>query len=107
MAVEIGWRQGSGGSDEVWLMDRGQWVCKLFDPGPEHVASHAAYGDITTPGWAFGTPGFWTHYRPAIGAVVRYLKEHVKRRTVRGPIAPYPPRGPSYLFSSQTSATSS
>ncbi len=35
MAVEIGWRQGSGGSDEVWLMDHGQSVCKLFDSGPE------------------------------------------------------------------------
>ena len=60
MAVEIGWRQGSAGSDEVWVMDHGQWVC--WRPRAR--------------GRAFGTPAFWTDYRPAIAAVVRYLKEN-------------------------------
>jgi hypothetical protein len=35
MAVEIGWQHAADGADEVWLMDRGQWICKLFDETPE------------------------------------------------------------------------
>ena len=35
MGVEIGWQRAPGGTDEVWLMDRGQWVCKLFEESPE------------------------------------------------------------------------
>jgi hypothetical protein len=35
MAVEIGWRQGVEGFSEVWLMEHGDWRCKLFDQGAE------------------------------------------------------------------------
>jgi hypothetical protein len=35
MAIEIGWRAGTEGDDEVWLMDRGQWVCRLFQKPSE------------------------------------------------------------------------
>jgi hypothetical protein len=39
MGVEIGWQHAPGGINEVWLMDRGQWVCKLFEGTAE------AYGE--------------------------------------------------------------
>ena len=42
MGVEIGWQHASGGIDEVWLMDRGQWVCKLFEESPEAPSGHRA-----------------------------------------------------------------
>lgn len=35
MAIEIGWQAGAESSSEVWLMNRGQWVCKLFQQSPE------------------------------------------------------------------------
>jgi hypothetical protein len=31
MAIEVGWQGGGGAIDEVWLMDHGRWVCKLFE----------------------------------------------------------------------------
>ena len=40
MAIEIGWQRGAEGSDEVWLMDRGQWVCKLFEETLEDYDDH-------------------------------------------------------------------
>jgi hypothetical protein len=42
MGVEIGWQRAPGGIDEVWLMDRGQWVCKLFEESPEAHGKHRA-----------------------------------------------------------------
>jgi hypothetical protein len=35
MAIEIGWQTSAEGSSEVWLMNRGQWVCKLFQQSPD------------------------------------------------------------------------
>jgi hypothetical protein len=40
----------------------------------EDVASQAAYGDLHARGQAFCTPDFWQAYRPAIPAVVAFLK---------------------------------
>jgi hypothetical protein len=40
----------------------------------EDVASRAVYGDVYTRGQAFCTPDFWRAYRPAIPAVVAFLK---------------------------------
>jgi hypothetical protein len=48
MAVEVGWQRGAGGIDEVWLMDHGRWVCKLFD----HVTKMSGERRAIVKEWA-------------------------------------------------------
>jgi hypothetical protein len=40
----------------------------------ETIASQAAYGDMHSRGQAFCMPDFWRAYRPAIPAVITFLK---------------------------------
>jgi hypothetical protein len=48
MPVEIGWQRGPEGIDEVWLMDHGQWVCRLF----EHAAGADSDRQAMVKEWA-------------------------------------------------------